>query len=40
VLAFEAGDFLAPGLRSTIRANALAYRDGLDWAREALTGLS
>jgi EAL and modified HD-GYP domain-containing signal transduction protein len=40
VIAYEQGEFVAPSLRSTLLENSAAYREALDWARRALTGLA
>jgi EAL and modified HD-GYP domain-containing signal transduction protein len=39
VIAYEQGEFLAPSLRSSLMANAAAYREALDWARRAVYGM-
>jgi EAL and modified HD-GYP domain-containing signal transduction protein len=40
VIAYEQGEFLAPSLRSILLENSAAYRDGLDWARQAVYGMA
>jgi c-di-GMP phosphodiesterase len=40
VITYEQGDFQAPSLRDSLAANGEAYRAGLAWAREAVSGVS
>jgi EAL and modified HD-GYP domain-containing signal transduction protein len=40
VIAYEQGEFVAPSLRSMLLENSAAYREALDWARRALTGIA
>ena len=40
VIAYEQGDFLAPGLSSLLLENSTAYRESLAWARRAVYGMA